>query len=41
VTLSKREDGLEESVQGESVTPRWPSALGVARIVIPSASART
>jgi hypothetical protein len=35
VTVSKREDGLEESVQGESLTPRWPSELGWARIVVP------
>jgi alpha-amylase/alpha-mannosidase (GH57 family) len=32
VTVSKREDGLEESVQGISITPRWPSAAGSARI---------
>jgi alpha-amylase len=32
VTVSKREDGLEESVQGESITPRWPVRLGHARI---------
>jgi len=32
VTVSKREDGLEESVQGESITPRWPSRLGRARV---------
>jgi len=35
VTVSKREDGLEESVQGESVTPRWPGRLGAARILVP------
>jgi 4-alpha-glucanotransferase len=34
VTVSKREDGLEESVQGESVTPRWPAEYGEARIVL-------
>ncbi len=34
VTVSKREDGLEESVQGESVTPRWPAGLGAATIAI-------
>ncbi|HUF75804.1 MAG TPA: alpha-amylase/4-alpha-glucanotransferase domain-containing protein [Longimicrobiales bacterium] len=34
VTVSKREDGLEESVQGTSITPRWPIALGGARIVL-------
>jgi hypothetical protein len=34
VTVSKREDGLEESVQGESITPRWPAQLGEARIVL-------
>ena len=36
ITVSKREDGLEESVQGESITPRWPSALGAARVVVPA-----
>jgi alpha-amylase/alpha-mannosidase (GH57 family) len=35
VTVSKREDGLEESVQGESVTPRWVAATGYARVVCP------
>jgi alpha-amylase/alpha-mannosidase (GH57 family) len=38
VTVSKREDGLEESVQGESITPCWPSALGAARVVVPAPS---
>jgi alpha-amylase len=35
VTMSKRESGLEQTVQGVSVTPLWPTALGSARIVIP------
>ena len=35
VTVSKRESGLEETVQGTSITPRWPCALGRARIVLP------
>ncbi|HSH76354.1 MAG TPA: alpha-amylase/4-alpha-glucanotransferase domain-containing protein, partial [Longimicrobiales bacterium] len=35
VTVSKRESGLEESEQGESVTPRWPAALGRAGLVVP------
>jgi alpha-amylase len=34
VTMSKRESGLEETVQGESVTPRWPVRLGRARVVL-------
>ncbi|MEQ1856880.1 MAG: alpha-amylase/4-alpha-glucanotransferase domain-containing protein [Longimicrobiales bacterium] len=36
VTMSKRESGLEETVQGTSVTPLWPCALGSARVTIPS-----
>ena len=32
VTVSKSEDGLEESVQGESITPLWPSGVGSVRI---------
>ena len=35
VTVSKSEDGLEESVQGESVTPLWPSGQGSGRIHLP------
>jgi len=31
-TVSKSERGLDETVQGQSVTPRWPVALGEARI---------
>jgi hypothetical protein len=34
VTVSKREDGLEESVQGESITPCWEARLGRARVVL-------
>jgi alpha-amylase/alpha-mannosidase (GH57 family) len=34
VTMSKRESGLEETVQGEAVTPLWPTGLGRARIVL-------
>ncbi len=36
VTVSKRESGLEETVQGTSVTPLWPCALGRARLVLPA-----
>ena len=36
VTVSKRESGLEETVQGESITPLWPSALGKARLLLPA-----
>jgi hypothetical protein len=35
VTVSKREAGLEETVQGISVTPLWPTSLGWGRVVIP------
>ena len=31
-TVSKSERGLDETVQGESRTPRWPVALGEARV---------
>ena len=31
-TVSKSERGLDETVQGQSVTPRWPVALGEAGI---------
>jgi hypothetical protein len=31
-TVSKSERGLDETVQGESLTPRWSAALGEARI---------
>lgn len=31
-TVSKSERGLDETVQGQSVTPRWPAALGEARV---------
>jgi hypothetical protein len=34
-TVSQRESGLEESAQGESITPLWPMGLGAARLVIP------
>lgn len=34
VTVSKSEDGLEESVQGESITPLWPNGVGSARILL-------
>jgi hypothetical protein len=36
VTVSKREDGLEETVQGISVTPLWPCALGTASVTLPA-----
>jgi hypothetical protein len=35
-TVSKSERGLDETVQGQSFVPRWPVALGEARITIPS-----
>jgi hypothetical protein len=35
-TVSKSERGLDETVQGQSFTPRWPVAVGAARITIPS-----
>jgi hypothetical protein len=31
-TVSKSERGLDETVQGHSVTPRWSVALGLARV---------
>ncbi|MGH7547962.1 MAG: alpha-amylase/4-alpha-glucanotransferase domain-containing protein, partial [Gemmatimonadales bacterium] len=31
-TVSKSERGLDETIQGESLTPRWSVALGKARI---------
>jgi hypothetical protein len=31
-TVSKSERGLDETVQGQSVTPRWSVALGEARV---------
>src|SRR5437879_5697104 len=34
-TVSKSERGLDETVQGRSLTPRWPVTLGEARIEIP------
>jgi hypothetical protein len=33
-TVSKSERGLDETVQGQSVTPRWSAALGEARIEV-------
>jgi alpha-amylase len=33
-TIAKSERGLDETVQGQSVTPRWPVAAGEARVVI-------
>ncbi len=33
-TVSKSERGLDETVQGHSLTPRWPVALGEARVEI-------
>jgi alpha-amylase len=35
-TVSKSERGLDETVQGQSFTPRWPVAVAEARITIPS-----
>jgi hypothetical protein len=32
VTVSKSERGLEQTVQGRSITVRWPIALGEGRI---------
>jgi hypothetical protein len=31
-TLSKSERGFDETVQGQSITPRWPTSVGHARI---------
>jgi hypothetical protein len=36
VTVSKRESGLEETVQGCSITPLWPCSLGTARMLLPA-----
>jgi len=36
VTVSKRESGLEETVQGCSITPLWPCSLGTARLLLPA-----
>jgi hypothetical protein len=36
VTVSKRESGLEETVQGVSITPLWPCSLGAARLLLPA-----
>jgi hypothetical protein len=33
-TVSKRESGLEETVQGTSLTPLWPISEGRARVVL-------
>ena len=33
-TLSKSERGFDESVQGHSLTPRWPTVLGAARVEV-------
>jgi len=38
VTVSKKESGYEETVQGQSVTPRWPCNLGWARVRVPARS---
>jgi hypothetical protein len=38
VTVSKKESGFEETVQGEAVTPRWPCRLGQAQVRIPARS---
>src|SRR6266852_3218758 len=35
-TVSKSERGLDETVQGQSFTPRWPVAVSEARITIPA-----
>jgi len=40
VTVSKKESGYEETVQGESVTPLWPCAEGRARVRIPGPAGR-
>jgi hypothetical protein len=37
VTVSKSESGLEETVQGCSITPLWPCSLGIARLLLPAA----
>jgi len=33
-TVSKSERGLDETVQGQSLTPRWPVTVGEARILV-------
>jgi alpha-amylase/alpha-mannosidase (GH57 family) len=38
VTVSKKESGYEETVQGVSITPRWPCGLGRAGVRIPPRS---
>ncbi len=38
-TVSKSEDGVQETPQGVSVTPLWPVTRGYARIAIPAPSA--
>ena len=35
-TVAKSERGLRESVQGIALTPRWPIALGAARLELPA-----
>jgi hypothetical protein len=40
VTVSKKESGYEETVQGTSVTPRWPCRLGRACVRFPGALSR-
>jgi len=39
VTTSKCPDGFEQIEQGTSVTPRWPAALGEARLVLAASTA--
>jgi hypothetical protein len=39
-TLAKSEHGLEETVQGVALTPRWNASLGAARLEIPAPSPR-
>jgi 4-alpha-glucanotransferase len=34
VTISKSERGLDQTVQGSSLTPRWPAAVGQARVEV-------
>jgi alpha-amylase/4-alpha-glucanotransferase-like protein len=34
-TVSKSERGLDQTVQGTSHTPRWPVAVGAARLDLP------
>jgi alpha-amylase/alpha-mannosidase (GH57 family) len=38
ITVSKKESGYEETVQGEAITPRWPCAVGRASVDFPSRS---